>query len=113
MLLMDMGHDHHIIHCRQAMRASPRGRFGLQRRSRRYRLQLIHWINIKRPNLNTSFSSRGSQPSFQRRVFSFSTSSCGHRHFHSDQWRSNGDHQIVMLMSLNPFVQCRKANAQI
>jgi hypothetical protein len=27
--------------------------------------------------------------------------------------RTNGDHQIVMLMSLNPFVQCRKANAQI
>jgi hypothetical protein len=46
-------------------------------------------------------------------VFSFSTSSCGHRHFHSDQWRSNDDHQVVMLMLLNPLVQRRKANAQI
>ena len=35
------------------------------------------------------YSSRSRRTSLRRRVFSFSTSPCGHRHCHSDQWRSN------------------------
>jgi hypothetical protein len=53
---------------------------------------------------NTSLSSRRSRTSLRSRVFSFSTSSCGHRHCRSDQWPENADRQIVMLLLLNPFV---------
>ena len=38
------------------------------------------------------YSSRTNRSSLRSRVFSFSTSSCGHRHCLSDQWRSNADH---------------------
>jgi hypothetical protein len=127
-LLTDTGQKHHIITLTLAHQLpagdaciAERGRTRQARNPRDVTCMMLHRNSTghssfqasMKANLigfglqrrfNTFISSRRSRTSLRRRVFSFSTSSCGHRHFHSDQWRSNDDHQIVMLMLLNPLV---------